>query len=67
MPSHGNFVLFELGEGRVQKADNYLQSRGIVIRQVGGYGLPGWLRATVGDANQTGALIEALGDFMRGE
>jgi len=35
------------------------------VRRVGGYGLPGHLRVTIGDEEGCRAVAEALGDFGR--
>ncbi len=41
-------------------ANDYLNSRGIIVRPVGGYGLPDCLRITVGTEDQNRAVIDAL-------
>jgi histidinol-phosphate aminotransferase len=40
-------------------------SRGVLVRAVGGYGLPDHLRMTIGLEGQNRALVDALSDFMR--
>ena len=37
---------------RAEAADAFLRSRGIIVRPVGGYGLPHCLRITVGTAEE---------------
>ena len=66
-PSEGNFVLadFETVE-RANAADTFLRGRGIIVRKVGGYGLPHCLRITVGSAEEVGLVIDALTGFARG-
>jgi histidinol-phosphate aminotransferase len=66
-PSEGNFVLadFETVE-RANAADAHLRARGIIVRKVGGYGLPHCLRITVGTAEEVGLVIEALTAFTHG-
>src|SRR5919112_697058 len=52
-PSVGNFLLihFPNEPGRTAKdADAFLTRRGLILRRVDSYGLPGALRMTVGDA-----------------
>ncbi len=66
-PSVANFLLvhFPDEEGRrAADADRFLQSRGIVARQVGGYGLPNALRITIGSAAANKAVLAALADFV---
>jgi histidinol-phosphate aminotransferase len=63
-PSEGNFVLADLGSpARANDADAYLQRRGLIVRRVGGYGLPQCLRITVGLSEENDLLIEALTAF----
>ena len=65
-PSEGNFVLADFATvERANAADAFLRTRGIIVRKVGGYGLPHCLRVTVGTAEECGLVIEALGEYMR--
>jgi histidinol-phosphate aminotransferase len=64
-PSEGNFVLADFGTPeRAAAADAALRTRGIIVRAVGGYGLPNCLRITVGTAEECDLVIEALTAFM---
>ena len=66
-PSEGNFVLADFGTPETAaEADDFLRSRGIIVRRVGGYGLPHCLRITVGLADEVEAVIAALAAFMGG-
>ena len=68
-PSVGNFVLihFPTEAGRDAKsADSFLSARGLVLRAVGSYGLPGALRMTVGDEEANRRVVAALKDFLGG-
>ncbi len=67
LPSAGNFVLviFENPE-RATAANDYLNSKGIIVRPVGGYGLPQALRITIGTEDQNRAVIDALSEFTAG-
>jgi len=63
-PSETNFILADFGNaGRAEAADAHLRRRGLIVRRVGGYGLPQCLRITVGLAEENDLLIEALTDF----
>jgi histidinol-phosphate aminotransferase len=65
-PSEGNFVLVDLETTQAaDAADAFLRSSGIIVRKVGGYGLPHCLRVTVGTAEEVGLVIEAFREFMR--
>jgi histidinol-phosphate aminotransferase len=62
VPSHGNFVLVKVGEddqagARVNLA---LLRQGVIVRPVGAYGLPQWLRISIGLPQENAVLIAAL-------
>lgn len=64
-PSEGNFVLADFGTvATADAADAFLRSRGIIVRKVGGYGLPHCLRITVGLAEECEAVTETLTEFQ---
>ncbi len=68
-PSVGNFLLvhFPQEAGKTAKdADAFLTSRGLILRRVDAYGLPGALRLTVGDAEANRLVVAALSDFLKG-
>jgi histidinol-phosphate aminotransferase len=63
-PTAGNFVLADTGgEGRI--VYEKLLRHGVIVRPVGGYGLPGCLRITVGTSPQNERLIRALAQVMK--
>jgi histidinol-phosphate aminotransferase len=65
-PSEGNFVLADFATPeRAKTADAFLRSRGVIVRPVGGYGLPQCLRITVGTAEEVGIVIDTLTEFAR--
>lgn len=64
-PTAGNFVLVDVG-GNGQLAYERLLRQGVIVRPVGGYGLPGALRITIGTAGQNERLIAALAAVMQG-
>ena len=66
-PSVANFLLIRFPDeaGRMAKdADQFLMKRGFILRQVASYGLPAYLRLTVGTEEANRSLVEALGEFM---
>ncbi|MDE2582805.1 MAG: histidinol-phosphate transaminase [Rhodospirillales bacterium] len=66
-PSEGNFVLADFGTPETAKAaDAFLRTRGVIVRPVGGYGLPHCLRITVGTAEEVALVVEGLTAFMAG-
>lgn len=54
-----NFVLVEFGE-KTSTIGKKLIARGVVVRPMGGYGLPDCLRITVGTAGENARLLVAL-------
>jgi histidinol-phosphate aminotransferase len=65
--SAGNFVLIPFGSepGRTaQDADAYLNSRRIILRQLGNYKLPKALRMTIGLEDENRATLDALREFQ---
>jgi histidinol-phosphate aminotransferase len=65
-PSEGNFLLVDFGEAPIARAaDDFLRSRGVIVRPVAGYGLPHCLRVTIGTAEECTAVSDLLGEFMR--
>jgi histidinol-phosphate aminotransferase len=65
LPSHTNFVLVKFGT-KAAEANQFLQSRGIIIRDVQAYGLPEYLRISIGTEEENTALLEALAQFFSG-
>jgi len=64
VPSKANFILVRVGDSN----DIYgkLQQRGVITRPVAGYGLPEWLRISVGTPAQNERCIAALQEAMSG-
>lgn len=58
-PSQTNFLLVEFGAATVA-IEAALREAGVVLRPMGGYGLPGHLRISVGDENENRGLLAAL-------
>ena len=66
LPSAGNFVLVKVGEddGAGARINLALLKRGIIVRPVGNYGLPQWLRISIGLPEENAAFISALKDIL---
>ena len=63
--SVANFVLVRFKDTATAKAaDAHLRSKGIIVRAVGAYGLPEYLRITVGRDDENRAVIDALKEFV---
>lgn len=66
-PSVANFLLIRFPEeaGKTaQDADRFLMTRGLILRQVGSYGLPQHLRLSVGTEEANRLVVAALAEFM---
>jgi histidinol-phosphate aminotransferase len=67
-PSAANFLLvgFPKTPGKTATdAEAFLTARGLLVRLVGGYGLPDHLRITIGLEEHNRAVIDALAEFMK--
>lgn len=59
-PSQGNFVLVDF-ERPAKPIEDALLQFGVLVRPMGGYGLPNCLRITVGLPDENAVLLKALG------
>jgi histidinol-phosphate aminotransferase len=58
IPSHGNFVTFEVAE--TAAVNGKLLKQGVIVRPIGGYGMPNHLRVTIGLETENARFLEAL-------
>jgi histidinol-phosphate aminotransferase len=58
VPSAGNFILVRVGEG--QRVFEAMQKLGVIVRPMGGYQLPEWIRISVGTPEQNDRCVGAL-------
>lgn len=66
--SETNFALIQFGSPEIaQSADQHLRRCGILMRGMGGYGLPDCLRATIGPAQDMDTTIECLKHWYQKE
>ena len=59
IPSVGNFLTIDMGQDAAPLYEALLR-KGVIVRPIGGYGLPNHLRVTVGLADENERLIAAL-------
>jgi len=65
--SYGNFVLARMADAAEAEAcDLHLQSRGLIVRRVGSYGLPHCLRISVGDGDACTRVAAAMAEYRAG-
>ena len=58
VPSHANFLLVHLGDGAA--VYQRLLEQGVIVRPVAGYGLPEFLRVTVGLPEENRRFLDAM-------
>ena len=58
IPSHGNFVTFEVEDGAA--VNQKLLKQGVIVRPIAGYGLPRHLRVTIGQEQENSRFLSAL-------
>lgn len=64
-PSQGNFVLMGFADPQTaDRAEQFLMGKGLILRGMRGFGLPGYLRLTVGLDDQNRAVVSALDEFI---
>ena len=64
IPSSANFILARAGDG--QRVFNELQKRGVIVRPLGGYQLPEWIRISVGTPEENQRCLAALQEILKG-
>jgi histidinol-phosphate aminotransferase len=64
LPSFGNFVLVQVGDGGAVYQG--LLKRGVIVRPVANYGLPQWLRVTIGLPEENDRFVAALREVLQG-
>jgi histidinol-phosphate aminotransferase len=67
LPSVANFIAIRFPDeaGRTAAdADRFLTARGLVLRAIGAYGMPQFLRLTIGSEEANRLVVAALGDFV---
>jgi len=65
-PSQANFVMASFaGWGDAEAVRQFLKARGILVRQLGAYGLPDRLRVTIGRSEEMQEVVDALAAYPR--
>lgn len=58
IPSQGNFILVKVGQGK--KVFNDMLAKGVIVRAQDGYGLPEWIRISIGTPAENARCLEVL-------
>ncbi|WP_150913980.1 histidinol-phosphate transaminase [Marinobacter halotolerans] len=64
IPSAGNFISVDVGDQAAQ-INQSLLAQGVIVRPIGGYGLPRHLRVSIGLAEENQRFIEALARALK--
>jgi len=62
LASAANFILLKVGDG--VRCFQWMQTQGMIVRPVASYGLPEWIRLTVGTAAQNARFLSLLDEFL---
>ena len=62
VPSQANFILVKTGQGR--KVFNDALAKGVILRHMDGYGLPEYVRITVGTERENARCLEVLAELL---
>lgn len=62
VPSHTNFILANVGDGAA--VYDAALARGVIMRPMGGYGLPEYIRITIGTEQENARCLQVLRDIL---
>ena len=63
IPSHGNFVCVKVGKGA--EVFQRLLKQGVIVRPIASYGMPEFLRVTIGTESENDRFLSALATIVR--
>jgi histidinol-phosphate aminotransferase len=63
VPSFANFILVNVGDGR--EVFQALMKRGVIVRDMNSYGLPEWIRVSIGTREQNARFLEELQTLLK--
>ena len=66
IPSYGNFVTFKVRDGKhdAKGVNAALLKSGVIVRPIAGYGLPDWLRVSIGLESENARFLASLKQAM---
>ena len=66
LPTQGNFILVRVGSepSSGMECFNYLMKNGVIVRPMGGYGFPNWVRISIGLEEHNKICISHLENFI---
>jgi histidinol-phosphate aminotransferase len=63
VPSAANFLLVRVGNG--QRIFEAMQQHGVIVRPMGGYQLPEWIRISIGTPRENRRALESLKQALK--
>jgi histidinol-phosphate aminotransferase len=62
IPSYGNFVTFKVADTShsAMGVNNALLKSGVIVRPIAGYGMPDWLRVSIGLESENARFLASL-------
>ncbi len=63
VPSYANFILIRVGEGA--KVFEAMQRQGVIVRPMGGYLLPEWIRISIGTPQENERSLKVLKEVLQ--
>jgi histidinol-phosphate aminotransferase len=64
LPAYGNFITFTPGNAaQAAGANEYLLKQGVIVRPLQGYGMPEYLRVTIGLEAENGRFLSVLANW----
>lgn len=64
IPSAGNFLTFKVGDAA--GVNQRLLKQGVIVRPIAGYGMPEWLRVSIGTREENARFLAALTAVLQG-
>lgn len=62
VPSHANFILAHVGNGK--RVFEAMQKLGVIVRPMGGYQLPEWIRISIGTPQENERCLKVLKEVL---
>lgn len=59
-PAFGNFILFRAPDGKADALQEWLRARGLIVREMGAYKLPEWLRVSIGPSEGNRRFLDLM-------
>lgn len=65
IPSEGNFIAVDVSQVKNQDINEALLRKGVIIRPIAAYQMPGYIRVSIGSEKDNSRFIKALTDVLK--